>query len=97
MAFDEEETNTIVTLHSSGGQGFLQTEALLVQSGWWVTWWNRGKVQNQERKIQIKWIVQFILGQKTKPKTNVEAEKKKKKAIVSCKYSRLIQIVQSPV
>lgn len=80
MAFDEKETNTIVTLHSSGGQGFLQTEALLVQSDWWVTWWNRGgKEQNQERKIQIKWIVQFILGQKTKPKTDVEAKKKKRK------------------
>jgi len=36
MAFDRQETNTIVTLHSSGGQGLLQMwrwRGLFMQAG----------------------------------------------------------------
>lgn len=46
MAFETEDTNTIVTLHSSGGQNLLwivQTERLLIQTAGQTTWWNKEK------------------------------------------------------
>lgn len=46
MAFDSQDTNTIVTLHSSGGKRalkILHTEGLLIQTGRRVIWGQKRK------------------------------------------------------
>lgn len=61
MAFDTQDTNTIVTLHSSGGQQLLQVlqtqeERLWIQTGGWTTWRNewRNKDNVKTHMVQVR-------------------------------------------
>lgn len=75
MAFDTEDTNTIVTLHSSGGQRLLQTERLLIQTGGWTTWWNKEKSSKSNEERECERRKQTRENQKDNVKVGVFCEK----------------------